>query len=256
MFAAPGHHAQASQPHSRPGKSAGGQKTFSSLCAACHGLDGRGGERAPSIATTPRVQNLSDFDLSRIVSNGVAGTGMPAFSSLSKQDVKAVVDYLRVLQGKGASAPLPGDPQNGKLLFFGRAGCSACHMAHGEGGFIASDLSANSTARSAEEIRQAIISPRANRPGQKRVIATTRDGLKLDGIARNEDNFSIQMQTLDGEFHFLTRADLQSLEYPAQTLMPSNYASTLTVRELDDIVSYLLILSRDLPAPKKHQDDD
>ena len=129
-------------------------------------------------------------------------------------------------------------------------------MAHGEGGFIASDLSADLTARSAEEIRQAITNPKGNRPGQKKVLVTTRDNQKLEGIARNEDNFSLQLQTLDGEFHFLTKADLQSLEYPTRPLMPTNYASTLTARELDDLVTYLLTISRDLPPPKKPEADE
>jgi len=64
------------------------------------------------------------------------------------------------------------------------------------------------------------------------------------------------LQTLDGEFHFLTKADLAGLEYLAQPLMPSNYASTLTAKELDDVVSYLLSISRNLPAPKKPESDD
>ncbi len=59
-----------------------GQRTFTATCAACHGLDGRGGERAPNIAGSPRLQRLSDAELAGIVSNGVPGKGMPAFGSL------------------------------------------------------------------------------------------------------------------------------------------------------------------------------
>ena len=37
-----------------------GLETFRSRCAACHGLDGRGGEHAPDIVTNPKVRELSD----------------------------------------------------------------------------------------------------------------------------------------------------------------------------------------------------
>src|SRR5215831_9195377 len=34
------------------------RQAFSSICASCHGLDARGGERGPDIATRPEVVRL------------------------------------------------------------------------------------------------------------------------------------------------------------------------------------------------------
>src|SRR5258707_12195446 len=96
--------------------SAGGEQTFASSCAGCHGLDGRGGERAPNIASRPAVQQLSDADLMRIIQQGIMGTGMPPFHSLQTPEVKAVVAYLRKLQGTGNALKLPGNPERGKPL--------------------------------------------------------------------------------------------------------------------------------------------
>ena len=59
-----------------------GKQTFSSTCATCHGLDGRGAERGPNIAENPKVQRLSDAQIVHIIQNGVPGTGMPAFHTL------------------------------------------------------------------------------------------------------------------------------------------------------------------------------
>jgi len=36
-----------------------GRQTFAASCASCHGLDGRGSERAPDIADRPDVRELS-----------------------------------------------------------------------------------------------------------------------------------------------------------------------------------------------------
>ncbi len=220
-----------------------GQQFFASSCASCHGLDGRGGERAPNIAQKTEIQRLSDTALTRIVQDGVTGTGMPAFHSLTVSEVKAIVLYLRTLQGANQVVALPGDAERGKEIFFARTGCSACHMVAGSGGFIASDLSGFARTHSAAEIRTAITRPGGNieRPS---VVATTRDGQKYAGRVRNEDNFSLQLQTLDGAFHFLAKSDLERVEPDPQALMPTDYGSTLSRKELDDLVSYLIVSAK------------
>src|ERR1700723_4639639 len=118
-----------------------GAAIFASNCAGCHGADGRGGEHAPNIATNPEVQHLMDRELAGIIRYGIAGAGMPAFSSLKQQEVTDVVAYLRILQGRGDIVKLPGDPNQGQTLFFGKGKCSDCHMVSGKGGFIGSALS-------------------------------------------------------------------------------------------------------------------
>lgn len=68
----------------------------------------------------------------------------------------------------------------------------------------------------------------------------TRGGQQYTGRIRNEDNFSLQLQSLDGTFHFFLKADLDRVEYNAQPLMPSDYGSTLDSKDLDDLVSFLI----------------
>ena len=221
-----------------------GKQTFASTCAGCHGLDGRGGERAPNIAENPKVLRFSDAQISHIIENGVPGTGMPAFHSLAHPDVQAVVAYLRSLQGTKRALKLPGDPDRGETIFFGKAGCSGCHMAAGKGGFIASDLSGYAHSHTLEQIRSAITSP----DRQSRLVrVTTRGGEKYVGRIRNEDNFSLQLQALDGTFYFVDKSDLVRLD-SSQTLMPSDYGSTLGSNELNDVVSYLMRVANVKPG--------
>jgi cytochrome c oxidase cbb3-type subunit 3 len=231
-----------------------GQQTFASTCAGCHGLDGRGGERAPNIAESPKVQRLSNAQIARIIENGVPGTGMPAFHSLERSDIEAVITYLRTLQGTTKTEKLPGDPDRGEAVFFGKAGCSDCHMVTGKGGFVASDLTAYARSHAVEQIRSAITTPT---PGSDRRVrlatATTRGGEKYVGRIRNEDNFSLQLQNLDGTFCFVDKSDLVGLESSSQTLMPSDYGSTLSSSELNDIISYLMHIAgaSNSVSPKK-----
>jgi putative heme-binding domain-containing protein len=222
-----------------------GQRIFATTCAACHGLDARGGERGPDIVNRKDVQQMPDEALLRIVQDGKPGTGMPAFRSLSIAQTQAVVLHLRSLQGRATAEPLPGDSERGRGLFFGKAECSKCHMAHGEGGFIGSDLSSYARGKSAEDIRSAVTDPDKNLDPRKRpVTVTTMNGRTQTGMARNEDNFSLQLQSLDGAFHLFAKSDLRSVEYQTRSLMPSDYGSTLSPQELDDLVSYLMNISR------------
>ena len=240
---------QAAQPaNSKPASSATlleGKQIFASSCAACHGLDGRGGERAPDIAARRQTQRLSDVKLARIVDAGVPGTGMPSFHSQGASAIKSVVSYLRTLQGEGKSASLPGNPQKGESIFFAKSGCSDCHRVGDKGGFLAPDMSSYARNRSADEIRDAINNPDSTRKAEgKIVLAVTRDGTRYVGLVRNEDNFSLQLQTVDGNFHFFIKSELQTLERDPQSVLPAGYHSAVGGRDLDDVISFLIRSAR------------
>lgn len=234
-----------------------GQATFSASCAGCHGLDARGGERAPGIANSPRVQRMTDTELSALISNGVPGTGMPPFASLGADQIREVTAYLRTLQGKSAVQTLPGDAASGKAIFTGKGECSSCHMMRGEGGFAGPDLTTFGATRAAKDILEFLTNPnRIPDPAYKMAVATLRNGSRLSGTVRNEDNFSIQLQTSDGAFHSLTRSDLQKLEYSAQSMMPSNYGQRLSAAELNDLVSYVISVGRTTKPDDASHDED
>ena len=222
-----------------------GRQAFESHCAGCHGLDGRGGERAPDVATRSGVQRLSNADLFKIIQRGMPAAGMPSFAILDSSRINALVSYLRLLQGKTGAAKVAGDPQKGKGLFYGKARCAECHMMDGTGGFIAEDLSAYGRTRVPDEIREAITKPGKDGGTSRGIVAvTTRDGQNFSGVVRNEDNFSLQLQTLDGVFHLFVKSDVERLAHQPESLMPSDYGTTLSRSEVDDLIAYLVTAAR------------
>jgi len=231
-----------------------GKEVFASACAGCHGLDGKGGEHAPNIVTNPEVQRLPEKELTEIISGGVPGTGMPSFGSLGPESVQAIADYVEELQGKVGHTPLPGDPRRGETIFFGKAECSNCHMAGGRGGFIGPDLTPYAQTHSAEQIRAAILNPAERDTSESAVAVLTTAGERYDGIIRNEDNFSLELQSTDGAFHLLSKANVKSIEQ--RPIMPSNYGSTLSQTELNDVVSYIMSLESAAPKLDWHGEDD
>ncbi len=220
---------------------AAGRQTFESSCAPCHGLNGKGGERAPDIATRPEIVRLSDNETLKVLRNGILQKGMPPFAALGPAKLSDVLNYLRSLQGKSKALTLMASSEEGKNIFTGKGRCSQCHMIHGAGGFLGPDLSDYGASHTADDVRSAIVSAE-KRPGFRKGLAkaTTEDGRQISGLVRNEDNFSVQLQALDGTFRLLEKSNVSELTFDSAPLMPDNYGSSLSKSELDQLVGYLL----------------
>ena len=168
-----------------------GKSIFETRCATCHGLDGLGGEHAPDIIRRPAVKALSDQALLDVIHDGIPKRECPDFPRWRK---KMLMRSLLICASCKASQPgslSRGDPARGKDLFFGKAGCSACHQIGSPGQFIAEDLAGFARDHPAG-IRDAILRP-AGEP-QEAATAVARDGRKFSGMIRNEDNASLQLQ--------------------------------------------------------------
>lgn len=235
-----------------------GRAIFSVNCAACHGSDGRGGERAPSIATRREVISLSDAELINDVQHGVSGTAMPPFGYLGDEKIRAVVHYLRTLQGLGATVKAPGDPKAGEQLFYGKAECATCHTMNGRGGFMASDLTGFGVGRTLENVRKSILDPNSSLDRKAQTVTVvTLDGKQFKGLVRTEDNYFLILQSGDGAFHSFTRSGIAHMEYSGRSLMPDDYEKKLSSKEVDDLVSFLLksdVAAK--PSTGKHDEDD
>jgi cytochrome c oxidase cbb3-type subunit 3 len=219
-----------------------GARRYMEYCAGCHGTDGRGGAKGPSLAGEAAASR-SDDELYAIVRNGTHG-GMPPFAQIGEANLTALIRFLRLLEnGNSAKAPQgpPGDARAGQTLYFGKAQCSNCHMVNGQGGFMARSLTQYARNRTAEAIRTAIVNPDHPLVLSTRVVTVTlRGGKTLNGVLRNEDEFNLDLQTADGRYHLLNRSDVLHVDYTDHSLMPRDYGTRLTPAELNDIVSYLM----------------
>jgi putative heme-binding domain-containing protein len=209
------------------------------------------------------VQRLAESGLIAIAKNGVPGTGMPAFGWLGQEKLTAIVQYLRTLQGLQIDIKLPGNPKSGGALFFGKARCSECHMVNGKGGFIGSDLSLYGADESAGQIRSVILDPERNLPPQKKAATVvTRTGRKFTGMLKVDDNFSVSIQTMDGDFLFFQKSELTHIDLGSHSLMPVYYGSMLNDEQINDLISYLLHVGNEnskrsaTRSSKSDRDDD
>lgn len=73
-----------------------GKKLYARRCAQCHGPDGDGKEKAPSLRA-PVIQNAEPGILFWMVKNGNRKDGMPGWASLPEQQIWQVVTYVKSL---------------------------------------------------------------------------------------------------------------------------------------------------------------
>src|SRR5215813_2655469 len=217
-----------------------GKRHFEARCAACHGADGKGGERGPDIISSERARRRSADDLSELIRKGIPAAGMPAFQ-LPGRELQELVAFVRSLSAPAIESAAPGDVAAGAAFFFGKGNCSSCHMVKGRGGLLGPDLSELGIERTLPEIEQSLRAPGARlTPGFRLVSARLRDGQRLRGFAKNESNYDLQLQSLDGKLRLLHRDEIAELIRETASLMPEVKASQ---DEMRDLIAYLSRLS-------------
>jgi cytochrome c oxidase cbb3-type subunit III len=215
-----------------------GQRRFRETCAACHGATGEGG-RGPKLADNQDLQHLTDEQLFNTIRHGIPGTDMPP-SPMPDSTTWEVVTFIRSLSAPAFRAPVKGDAEAGRVLFFGSAGCSRCHMIRGVGGFLGPDLTNIAASSTARRLRDSILHPELHRvDGFMGVTAVLKDGTGIEGIAKNNSNYSIQILDSQGTLHLLDKSNLQEIDFHAKSLMPDNYGQTLKPEDLENLLAYL-----------------
>jgi PQQ-dependent dehydrogenase (methanol/ethanol family) len=217
-----------------------GRRHFEARCAACHGADGRGGERGPDIISPQRARRRSADELGDLIRRGMPAAGMPGFQ-LPEREMRELVGFIRSLTAPAIESAALGDVAAGEAFFFGKGNCSSCHMVKGRGGMLGPDLSELGAERTLPEIEQSLQNPGARlSPEFKLVSARLRDGQQLRGFARNESNYDLQLQSLDGTLRFLQREEIVELVRETASLMPEVKATEVEMR---DLIAYLSRLS-------------
>jgi putative heme-binding domain-containing protein len=215
-----------------------GGAMFRNRCAGCHGPDARG-FLGPDL-TGEWESGSTDARLFDIVRNGVPGTEMPGSPDVQRvpdRDIWQVLAYLKTLSAV-PNVVQTGDAANGERIF--RTNCSSCHMVSGRGGQLGPDLSRIGSARPRPGL-QAKLRGRSTiiRPGYDPVTIVTREGERIRGIKKNEDEFSVQIMDTRERLQGFLKANLTTFTIDKESLMPVYKADRLNDKDLDDLLRYL-----------------
>ncbi len=85
-----------------------GADIFAQNCARCHGPEGQGTQRAPSLNVKSYLADVNDAALEQIVTFGVPGTAMPTWGDrLSEVEIQAVVGFMRSWEPTAPEVAVP-----------------------------------------------------------------------------------------------------------------------------------------------------
>lgn len=91
-----------------------GSQLFASSCARCHGPEGQGSQRAPSLNVSGFLSSTTDLAIQQIISLGVPGTSMPAWGDrLTDAEILAIVGFIRSWEPTAPEVAEPARVQGG-----------------------------------------------------------------------------------------------------------------------------------------------
>ena len=219
---------------------AAGTALWATSCAGCHGPDGSGG-RGPNLVKRALWHPLSDEAVHRTIREGVPGTDMPP-TRLSDEETWNLVAFVKAMAGPAIENSVAGDPEGGQKTFWGgKAGCSGCHSIRGEGGRMGPDLTDVGASRPLALIKEAILEPSKglHMAGEEGIVITLKDGKQIQGVARNRNNYSLQVLDRAGDLHLISMLDVEQLVISARSPMPDDFGRRLSATELQDLFAYL-----------------
>jgi putative heme-binding domain-containing protein len=221
---------------------AGGAK-FRTRCSGCHGVDAAG-YIGPDL-TGLWARGKADARIFETVRKGVMGTDMPAADPkrVPDREIWEVLAYIRSL-APTATVAETGDAANGQRVF--QSNCGFCHMVDGAGGQLGPDLSRIGSGRPRALLLNKVRGKGDTiRPGFEPVTLVTRNGQRIRGVKKNEDEFSIQIMDISQRIQGYLKSDLTEVISETASVMPVYSQAQLNDRDLDDLLRYLGTLRTD-----------
>lgn len=180
-----------------------GMAQFQQTCGMCHGAQAKGAS-GPNLIESSLVRHDDHGDLiGKVIREGRAAKGMPAFLAFSETQVDDIVAFLHASvaasDNRGSEGPargysrerlLTGDTVAGKRFFDGEGGCSKCHSTSG-------DLNGIAKKYPAVELEHRILYP----PDvTEMAVVSLPSGEKFRGRLLHRDAFYVSLIDAEGNY--------------------------------------------------------
>jgi cytochrome c oxidase cbb3-type subunit 3 len=224
-----------------------GQRIFGPTCGFCHGVDARGGQ-GPDLLRSPLVLDDDDGELiGPVIQNGRPSKGMPAFVSLTEEQVRAVAEFLHMQVELAANRGtyqvqniVTGNAQAGEAYFKGEGKCYTCHSVSVDLAHIGSKL-APADLQAAELYPEARSNEFAARP-PRQVTVTLASGKRLSGSLKHLDDFYVSLEDAQGQYHSIAIAQGVKAVVEDKLVFHRQMLDRYTDKQIHDLTAYLVTL--------------
>jgi cytochrome c oxidase cbb3-type subunit 3 len=184
-----------------------GEPLYKQHCGACHGERARGAQAPNLVRSVVVLHDDKGEEIGPVIKNG-RPPGMPAFPSLSADDVHNIGQYLKLQVELAANRgtygatyaatrnQTSGDPKKGEAFFAGN--CKSCHSATGDLAKVGAKFP------QAVTLQSRWIWPTT--PGPQKATVTTASGEKVAGTVRVLNDFDVSLTDAAGKYRYWPRA--------------------------------------------------
>ena len=230
-----------------PVAAARGKDVFGPSCAACHGLDSRGGMSGPDLGhSTVITEDSTGQSLAKFLKTGRPQNGMLAFPGVTDAQASDIVSFVRanlVQTRLPADAMLVGNAQAGAAYFSGEGKCSTCHS-------VTADLKGIGSKYDPMTLQGKIVWPRGRGRGGPAVpetnpvtvTVTQPSGEKISGVLVSSDDFIVILRDAAGVRRSVARLEKTRVEIKDPLQAHFDNLRKLTDKQMHDLTAYLVTI--------------
>jgi cytochrome c oxidase cbb3-type subunit 3 len=226
-----------------------GRKIFVPTCGFCHGNDAHG-KSGPDLVRSALVLHDNKGDtIGPVIRNGRPDRGMPAFSSLSTEQIADISTFLHSRAGDVSNRfaykignLLTGDPHKGEAYFKGDGHCDSCHSPTGDLAHIAKKYEPVELQRRllypAPNLIEMFLGKVTTPPVPTKVTVHLSSGETVSGNLDHMDEFNVSLHDASGWYRSYSRetvtVDVQDPRAAHEAMLPK-----YTDDDMHNVLAYL-----------------
>jgi len=220
-----------------------GAKIFGSTCGFCHGENARGAS-GPDLLRSPVVLDDNQGELiGQTVHEGRPAKGMPAFPSLTGEQVRDIAEYLHLQVELAANrgtykalSVVTGNAKAGEAYFNGEGKCNTCHSVTGDLAHIGSKMAP-------PDLQERFLYPGPSQhPSDTRVTVILKDGTQISGTLQHLDDFYVSLDDAAGNYRSVAREKGVTVNVEDKLLFHRQMLDKYTNQQMHDLTAYLVTL--------------
>jgi cytochrome c oxidase cbb3-type subunit III len=226
-----------------------GRKIFVPTCGFCHGNDAHGKSGPDLVRSALVLHDNKGNTIGPVVRNGRPDRGMPAFPSLSPEQIADVSVFLHSRAADVSNRfaykigdLITGNAQKGAAFFNGEGHCNSCHSPTGDLAHVASKYEPVELQRRmlypAPNLIDVFMGKAVKPPAPTKVTVHLSSGEQISGILDHLDEFTVSLHDTSGWYRSFprenVRVDVQDPRAEHEALLPK-----YTDEDMHNVLAYL-----------------